>query len=107
MLADCCENISGPLEWPGSDVRGSPPAPPCTAPASPSTCLSSAFYFYLFSQGGTVTMMTNHLGLYKAWVPRREVAGPQGHVEGLRQEPLVSRQGYSSQEWGLKAAPSA
>lgn len=52
-------------------------------------------------------MMTNHLDLYKAWVPRREVAGPQGHVEGLWQEPLVPSQGYSGQEWGLKAGPPA
>lgn len=35
VLADCCENISGPLEWPGSDVRGSPPNPALSLPSLP------------------------------------------------------------------------
>ena len=43
-LADCCKNVSSPLAWPGSDKRGSQPnASLPSAPASPSTCLSSAF----------------------------------------------------------------
>lgn len=72
-----------------------------------SLLLSSAFYFYLVIQGGTDTMVTTHPSLYKEWVPRMGVTGPQGPVEGLRGEPLVSSQEYSGQEWGLKAGPSA
>ena len=47
-------------------------------------------------------MVTNHLGIYKEWVPWKEVFGPQGDMERLRQEPLVSSKGSSDQEWGLR-----
>ena len=50
-------------------------------------------------------MVTNHLGIYKEWVPWKEVFGPQGDMEMLRQEPLVSSKGSSDQEWGLRDFP--
>ena len=47
-------------------------------------------------------MVTNHLGICKEWVPWKEVFGPQGDMERLRQEPLFSSKGSSDQEWGLR-----
>lgn len=77
--------------------------PPCPLPQPPPLPASLLhFFFYLFSQGGTVTMVTNQLGIYEEWVPWKEVFGPQGDMESLRQEPLVSSKGSSDQEWGLR-----
>lgn len=93
-----------PARWHGLGLirEEANPTHPCPLPQPPPLPASLLHFLLLFIWGGTVTIVTNHLGIYKEWVPWKEVFGPQGDMEMLRQEPLVSSKGSSDQEWGLR-----